>query len=143
MYSGGAGALTVNGQSADYTTTKFFLDEAASETAAITVSYTPPAGATNVEVFCNVGRRDLVDADWNSDGVPDGIRPPDGNLITTNDTTAYFAAFPMAWNGTAYEWSTNATQCGAYRLTARYQRRGRRARTGRGTAPRGAATTRS
>lgn len=121
MYSGGSGALTVNGQNADYTTTKFFLDEAASETAAISVSYAPPALSSNVEVFCNVGRRHLVDADWNSDGVPDGIKPPDGNLITTNDATAYFTAFPMAWNGSAFVWTTNATQCGAYRLTARYQ----------------------
>ncbi|MGD9611938.1 MAG: hypothetical protein AB7V22_03465 [Kiritimatiellia bacterium] len=123
MYSGGSGDLTVNGQNADYTTTKFFIDEAASESAAISVSYTPPALSSNVEVFCNVGRRHLVDADWNSDGVPDGIRPPDGNLLTTNDAAAYFAAFPMAFNaGTgAFEWSTNATQCGAYRLTARYQ----------------------
>ena len=121
MYSGGSGALTVNGQNADYTTTKFFLDEAAGETAAITVSYVPPALSSNVEVFCNVDRRHLVDADWNGDGVPDGIRPPDGNLITTNDATAYFAAFPMAWNGSAFVWTTNATQCGAYRLTARYQ----------------------
>jgi hypothetical protein len=124
MYSGGSGALTVNGQNADYTTTKFFLDEAASETAAISVSYTPAAGATSVEVFCNVDRRDRADADWNSDGVPDGIRPPDGNLITTNDTTAYFTAFPMAWNGSAFVWTTNATQCGAYRLTARYHATG-------------------
>ncbi len=121
MYSGGSGALTVNGQNADYTTTKFFIDEAASETATIAVSYTPPALSSNVEVFCNVDRRDRVDADWNSDSIPDGIQPPDGNLITTNDTTAYFAAFPMTWNGTAFVWSTNATQCGAYRLTARYQ----------------------
>ena len=120
MYTGGSGALTVNGQNADYTTTKFFINEAASETAAITVSYTPPAGATSVEVFSNVGRRDRVDGDWNSDGVPDGIRPPDGNLITTNDATAYFAAFPMTWNGSAYVWTTNVGQCGAYRLTARY-----------------------
>ncbi len=123
MYTGGSGALTVNGQNADYTTTKFFLDEAESETAAITVSYTPPAGSVNVEVFCNVGRRHLADADWDEDGVPDGIRPPDGNLVTTNDAGAYFAAFPMAYNGGTgtYEWSTNAGQCGAYRLTARYQ----------------------
>ena len=120
MFSGGSGALTVNGQNADYTTTKFFIDEAASETAAITVRYTPPAGATSVEVFSNVGRRDRVDADGNSDGVPDGIKPPDGNLITTNDATAYFAAFPMAWDGSAFVWSTNAGRCGAYRLTARY-----------------------
>ncbi len=32
MYSGGSGGLTVNGQNADYTTTKFFIDEAESET---------------------------------------------------------------------------------------------------------------
>ena len=124
MYTGGSGALMVNGQNADYTTTKFFIDEAASETAAISVSYAPPAGATSVEVFSNVGRRDRVDGDWNSDGVPDGIKPPDGNGITTNDTTAYFAAFPMTWNGSAYVWTTNAGKCGAYRLTARYHAAG-------------------
>ncbi|HRX06935.1 MAG TPA: hypothetical protein P5306_07575, partial [Kiritimatiellia bacterium] len=124
MYSGGSGALTVNGQNADYTTTKFFIDEAESETATITVTYTPEEGATDVEVFSNVGRRDLVDGDWDTDGVPDGIKPPDGNLITTNDTTAYFAAFPMTWNGSAYEWTTNVSQCGAYRLTARYHASG-------------------
>ena len=120
MYSGGSGALTVNGQNADYTTTKFFIDEAESETAAISVSFMPTSGATSVEVFSNVGRRDLVDADWNGDSVPDGIKPPDGNSITTNDATAYFAAFPMTWNGSAYVWTTNVGKCGAYRLTARY-----------------------
>ena len=127
MFSGGSGALTVNGQNADYTTTKFFLDEGESETATLTVKYTPEdAGATSVEVFSNVGRRDLVDGDWDSDGVPDGIRPPDGNLITTNDTTAYFAAFPMAWDAGegAYVWTTNVGRCGAYRLTARYHASG-------------------
>ena len=121
VYTGGSGDLTVNGQNADYTTTKFFIDEAESETAAVSVRYSPPAGAQNVEVYSNVGRRDLVDADVNSDGIPDGIKPPDGNLITTNTAGAYFAAFPMAWDGSAYVWSTNAGKCGAYRLTARYQ----------------------
>ena len=121
MYTDGSGALTVNGQNADYTTTKFFIDEAESETAAVSVRFSPAGGAQNVEVFSNVGRRDLVDTDWNSDGVPDGIRPPDGNLITTNDVTAYFTAFPMAWDGSAFVWSTNVGKCGAYRLTARYQ----------------------
>ena len=121
MYSGGSGALTVNGQNADYTTTKFFIDEAISNTAAIAVRYSAPDGAQNVEVFSNVGRRDRVDTDWDSDGVPDGIRPPDGNLVTTNDVTAYFAAFPMSWDGAAFVWSTNVGKCGAYRLTARYQ----------------------
>ncbi|HRT06613.1 MAG TPA: hypothetical protein P5204_13040, partial [Kiritimatiellia bacterium] len=76
VYGEGSGALTVNGQNADYTTTKFFIDEAASETAAVSVRYSPPAGAQNVEVFSNVGRRDRVDADVDSDGVPDGIKPP-------------------------------------------------------------------
>ncbi len=121
MYTDGSGALTVNGQNADYTTTKFFIDEADSETAAVSVRFSPAGGAQNVEVFSNVGRRDLVDTDWDSDGVPDGIRPPDGNLVTTNDATAYFAAFPMSWDGSAFVWSTNVGKCGAYRLTARYQ----------------------
>jgi hypothetical protein len=120
MYTGGSGALTVNGQNADYTTTKFFIDEAASENCGAHRELRAAGGATSVEVFSNVGRRDRVDGDWNGDGVPDGIQPPDGNLITTNDATAYFAAFPMTWNGSAYVWTTNAGQCGAYRLTARY-----------------------
>ena len=123
MHGAGAGALTVNGQNADYTTTKFFVDEARGETAPLEVRYSPPAGALNVEVFSNVDRRDLVDGDWNGDGVPDGIKPPDGNLVTTNDAGAYFAAFPMVWDGAGgtYLWATNARKCGAYRLTARYQ----------------------
>jgi hypothetical protein len=124
LYSGGAGALTINGQNADYTTTKFFIDEAVSNTVAITVRYAPPAGSTSVEVFSNVGRRDMVTNDWNADGIEDGIQPPDGNLITTNATTAYFTAFPMTWDGTAFTWTTNAGKCGAYRLTARYHAAG-------------------
>jgi hypothetical protein len=123
MYSAGSGDLTVNGLSADYTTSKFFIDEAAAETVAIEVRYTPPAGAENVEVFSNVGRRDLANATVDNGGIPHGIRPPDGNLVTTNDTDYYYTAFSMTYDAGegAYLWSTNVGQCGAYRLTARYQ----------------------
>lgn len=123
MYSEGSGALTVNGLNADYTTSKFFIDEAEAETVAIEVRYAPPAGAENVEVFSNVGRRDLANATVDNDGIPHGIRPPDGNLVTTNHTDYYYTAFPMAYDASegAYLWSTNVGKCGAYRITARYQ----------------------
>lgn len=123
MYSEGSGDLTVNGLSADYTTSKFFIDEAAEEAVSIEVRYTPPPDAENVEVFSNVGRRDLANATVDNGGIPHGIRPPDGNLVTTNDTDYYYTAFPMTYHAGegAYLWSTNVGQCGAYRMTARYQ----------------------
>ncbi|HBA86099.1 MAG TPA: hypothetical protein DCZ95_18600 [Verrucomicrobia bacterium] len=128
LFVPGAAGLQVNGQSADYTTTKFFIDELAGETQYVTVVYTPADGAiSNVQVFCNLNRRDWVDVDYTnqyiaSDGYPDGIRPPDGNLLNTNDTGAYFTAFVMSGGPSTYYWTGAVSQCGAYRLTARYQK---------------------
>jgi hypothetical protein len=123
----GAMALTVNGVNADYTTTKFFLDEISGDTGEVVVRFTPGVpDLDKVEIFSNLGRRDYVDVDYESamistDGVPDGIRPPDGNLITTNDTGAYFTAWPMTHvGGGEYVWTGTVDKCGAYRLTARY-----------------------
>ena len=57
----GAQVLAVNGQNADYTATKFFIDEIAGDTQTVVVIYTPGvANVTNVEVFSNLGRRDLA-----------------------------------------------------------------------------------
>ncbi|HIE10940.1 MAG TPA: hypothetical protein EYP62_04945 [Kiritimatiellae bacterium] len=123
--------LTVNGMNANYTTTKLFLDEAAGETQCITVVYRP--GVTNlqrVEIFSNLDRRDYVDIDYTNqyisgDGYPDGIKPPDGNLISTNDTGAYFRAYPMTPVAPGeYVWTGLISRCGAYRLTARHQTNG-------------------
>ena len=56
------------------------------------------------------------------DGYADGIRPPDGNLLTPADTGAYFTAFTMSGGPTTYYWTGSVSRCGAYRLTARYQK---------------------
>ena len=121
MQTAGANALTVNGQNADYTTTKLFIDEAQGETARIRAVYAPPSGATDVQIFSNLGRRDFWDADLDANGVPDAIRPPSGNLVTTT-SAGYYAAHDMAWDAGAgaYVWEADAGKCGAYRLTARY-----------------------
>ncbi|NCC51195.1 MAG: hypothetical protein EOM20_08265, partial [Spartobacteria bacterium] len=127
LYVAGASGLQVDGVNADYTTTKFFIDEIAGETATFVVHYQPEAGASNVQVYCNVDRRDLCDVDYTNaliagDGYPDGIKPPDGNFISTNDTGAYFTAFPMVGGPVDYYWTGTVSKCGAYRLTARHQK---------------------
>jgi len=128
--------LTIDGKSADYTTTKFFIDEIANETQTLTVVFKP--GVTNldkVEIFSNLDRRDYCEVDYTNalitaDGYPDGIKPPEGNYITTNDTGAYFTAFPMINRGGGeYIWTGTVSRCGAYRLTARYTTNGMAANT--------------
>ena len=119
--------LAINGLNADYTTTKFFVDEIAGDQYDVVVRYTPGVVATNVEVFGNLNRRDYADVDYTNqwitgDGYPDGIQPPDGNLITITDTGAYFRAWTMTFAGSGeYVWTGKVTKTGAYRLTARYQ----------------------
>ncbi|MFH0878598.1 MAG: fibronectin type III domain-containing protein [Lentisphaerota bacterium] len=127
LFVSGAQGLTVDGISADYTTTKFFIDEITGETQRISVVYVPESGASNVQVYCNLNRRDLCDVDYTNafiqgDGHPDGIRPPDGNLIGASDTGAYFTAFAMSGGPTTFYWTGVVSRCGAYRLTARYQK---------------------
>jgi hypothetical protein len=123
----GAQALAVDGQNADYTTSKFFVDEIAGDTFDLVVRYTPGVAVTNVEVFSNLDRRDYADVDYTNawiagDGYPDGIRPPDGNLLTIADTGAYFRAWTMLdAGGGQYVWTGRVSKTGAYRLTARYQ----------------------
>ena len=126
----GAQSLTVNGQNADYTATKFFIDEIAGDTHPVVVLYTPgAANVTNVEVFSNLDRRDLAEVDYTNalitgDGYPDGIKPPDGNLLTIADTGAYFRVWTMAGSSGTYGWTGTVSKTGAYRLTARYQTNG-------------------
>ncbi|MBT3193669.1 MAG: hypothetical protein HN341_14070 [Verrucomicrobia bacterium] len=123
--------LTVGSLNGDYTTTKLFVDEIAGDSESLVVTFEPnEADITNVEVFSNLGRRDYVDVDYtnaylSADGYPDGINPPDGNLISTGDTGAYFTAFTMASQGDgSYAWTGTVSRCGAYRLTARWQTTG-------------------
>ena len=123
----GEPSLLVNGRSADYTTSKFWVDEIAGDTDQVVVTYTPGIAAApdKVEVFSNLDRRDYADADYDNDGVPDGIKPPSGNAISTNDTGAYFRAYPMTETTPGvYVWTGLVSKTGAYRLTARYQTNG-------------------
>ena len=126
----GSQSLTVNGQSADYTATKFFIDEIAGETQSVAVIYSPGvANVTNAEVFSNLDRRDLADVDYtnaliSADGYPDGIKPPEGNLLTVADTGAYFRAWTMSGGSGTYGWTGTVSKTGAYRLTARFQTNG-------------------
>ena len=129
MASSGANTLTVNGLNADYTTSKFFIDESKGETAHLHVVYSAPAGATDVQIFSNVGRRDYWGADLDGNGVPDAIRPPSGDLVTpanTATTNTYFGAWAMTWDADAgvYTWDADIGKTGAYRLTARYKKDG-------------------
>ncbi len=131
----GGPALTVNGLSANYTTTKFFIDELAGETQALTASFTPgQAVATDangpvVEVFTNLDRRDFTDSDIDGDGVEDAIKPPYNNDATQVTLThaqyanAYFRPYRMTAAGSGvYTWTTNVSKTGAYRVTARFKR---------------------
>ncbi len=129
MASSGANTLTVNGLNADYTTSKFFIDESKGETAHLHVVYSPPSGASDVQIFSNVGRRDYWGADLDNNGVPDAIRPPSGDLVTTANTATtntYYGAWAMTWDADAgvYTWDADIGKTGAYRLTARYRKDG-------------------
>jgi len=132
----GAQQLTVGALNADYTTTKFYIDEVDGDSDQIVATYVPGAPDLNkVEIFSNLDRRDFADVDYTNafiaaDGYADGIKPPDGNLITTNDTGAYFRAYPMTHTGGGtYVWTGTVSKCGAYRLTARYATNGMAANT--------------
>ncbi len=124
--AGGAAAqpvLTVNGVNANYTTTHVFVDEVAGLTVPLTVVFQPNApNLTKVETFSNVNNRDRATNDANGDGIPDGILPPNGNLVVAGFDTNYYTAYTMSnMGGGTYQITINAAKTGAYRLTGRYQ----------------------
>ena len=134
LWSDGSGDLQVRGatrdydsgwMAADYTTTKYFIDEAdPADAVTLQIRYNAPATAQKVELFTNVGRRDHADDDMNGDGWPDGIIPPDGDSITAENTYAvdagYWQAIPMALGAGGWEKTLTVDKCGAYRLSARF-----------------------
>ena len=123
MWSDGSGDLTVDDVPADYTTSKFFIDEAKGETVTVKVAYhAPDDPGTIAEVFSNFGRRDEADTDWDGDGWPDGMIPPDKNSVTTNNCEGgYWQAIPMKLRQGAWEAELTTGKCGVYRITARYK----------------------
>lgn len=138
LFSDGSGDLQVRGatrdydsgwQAADYSTAKYFIDEAdPTDAVSLQVRYNAPANAQKVELFTNVGRRDHADDDLNGDGWPDGIIPPDGNSVTAENTynvdAGYWQAIPMTLGAGAWEKTLTVDKCGAYRLSARFMAAG-------------------
>lgn len=114
---------------ADYTTSKLFADELAGTTNNVTITFnTGNSNAADVEVWTNLNNRDRADDDANSDGIPDGIVPPDpptdkpeGYSSGAYPSNGYFQAHPMSGSGGTYTLTLNANKTGAYRLTARYR----------------------
>ena len=123
--------LSVNGFNANYTTTKFFVDEVAGDSYPLNIVFRPN-GVTNitkVEVFSNLNRRDRATQVWtNADGIvtEEGIFPRPGNSISATDLNYYFRAWPMNTNivNREYSLTLQAQKTGAYRLSARYQVQG-------------------
>ncbi len=122
--SSGGASLTVNGVNANYNTLNFYIDEIR-DTAfpQLEISFSPGVPSlTEVEIFTNLNNRDRANQDWDGDGIEDGIIPPNGNLITTADTDAYYQAYAMTdAGGGSYTLTLPVTKTGAYRLTARFK----------------------
>jgi glycosidase len=116
--------LTVNGVSANYTTTHVFIDEV-NDTGfpMLTCVLTPnEANVTVAEIFSNLNNRDRAGLDADGDNIHDGILPPDGSLISTNTVNPYYQPHTMTpIGGGAYQIFLPATNTGAYRLTARWK----------------------
>lgn len=113
---------------ANYTTSKFFIDETAGDAVPLTVVFEPgQANVVAAEVYSNLNRRDLADNDGNGDGWADGIYVPAGygNAIATNSVGQYYAAYAMTDAGAGrYTLTLTARKTGAYRLTARWKVQG-------------------
>ncbi len=123
FHNASAQVLTVNGMTANYTTTHLFVDEVADDSIPLTILFTPNTNdVVEADVFSNLNRRNRATNDDNGDGVEDGILPPDGNIILAGDDSNYYKAYAMTSLGNGqYSLTLYATNCGVYRLTARYK----------------------
>ena len=119
----GAPVLTVDGMNADYTTEHLFVNEVAGDSIPVSILFSPNTNnVVEADVFSNLNRRNRATLDANGDGIEDGIVPPDGNLIPTGDDNNYYKAYAMSpAGGGQYALTLNATNCGSYRLTARFK----------------------
>ena len=121
--------LTVNGLNGDYTTEHLFVDEVAGDSIPVTVLFSPNTNnVVEADVYSNLNRRNRVTQltlDANGVASEEGISPPNGNYLATGDDSHYYKAYPMTYaGGGQYSLTLNATNCGAYRLTARYKMAG-------------------
>jgi len=112
---------------ADYSSTHLFIDEINGDSIPLYIYFDPQTTSGTVDeadVFTNLNNRDRANLDANGDGIPDGIVPPNGNLIlSTSATPNYYQAYKM--NGTGpFNLVLYANKTGAYRITARYHLQG-------------------
>ncbi|MDQ6860872.1 MAG: hypothetical protein M3032_06925 [Verrucomicrobiota bacterium] len=122
-------SLTVNGVSANYTTTHVFVDETKGDSVPFTIVFSPgQPNVTAAEVFTNLDRRDKATTPHTVNGISteEGIVPFDGNSLVAGDDSHYFKTYTMTPTGNAGQYSLglNATKTGAYRLTARWKVQG-------------------
>ncbi|MDQ2949110.1 MAG: hypothetical protein M3Y27_24755, partial [Acidobacteriota bacterium] len=114
--------LTVNGVSANYTTTHLFINEQNGDSPALAIVFEPSVAnvdPTTVQVFTNLNRRDKATQVFN--GYEEGIQPPSGDVVGTDDAH-YYKAYTMTQTATGhYELTLPANKTGAYRLTARWK----------------------
>ena len=120
----GVPVLTVDGMNADYTTEHLFVNEVAGDSIPVTVVFSPNTNnVIEADVYSDLNRRSYVatpTVDANGNPTEEGICPPNGNTIATGDDTHYYKAYPMTYiGGGQYSLTLNATNCGAYRVTAR------------------------
>ncbi len=96
-----------------------------------TVVFNPNAANVDpatVQVYTNLNRRNFATlpyVDGNGITTEEGIQPPNGDLVGTNDSH-YYKAYLMTASGGQYTLTLNAanagpSRTGAYRLTARYR----------------------
>ena len=122
--------LTVNGVSGNYTTTHVFVNEINNDQIPLTVFFNPTVAnvdPSTVQVYTNLNRRDYATRTY-TDGfgilTEEGINPPSGDVVGTDDTHYYKAYTMTAATGGGYQATLNANKTGAYRLTARYKLNG-------------------
>jgi glycosidase len=120
-------ALTVNGINADYGLTHVFINEVSNDVVPLTILFSPNA-STNVleaDVYSNLNRRNYA-TNLGSNGIEEGIVPPDGNTMATGDTNHYYEAYPMSPTTVPDQYSLTlyAQKTGVYRLTARFKMAG-------------------
>ena len=119
--------LTVNGVSANYTTTHVFVNEITNDQIPVAVFFDPGTAAVDpntVQIYTNLNRRDyatLAYTDSFGIATQEGIEPPSGDVVGTDDSHYYKAYAMAAASGGGYTSTLYAGKTGAYRLTARYK----------------------
>ena len=115
---------TLNG---DYTTSHVFVDENNGDSISLSILFQPNVqnvDPATVQVYTNLNRRDYATLPYvDSFGISteEGINPPSGNVVGTDDSH-YYKAYPMSTTDNVnYTLTLNAQKTGAYRLTARYR----------------------